>query len=344
MHNKKTIRKILSLPGKTIVFTVLILLCLLLLFSPQNLFLKMTAVLLTAAGIFSLQNESKAQFDNLLKSLREARKGNFTVQMPQQEGIIAEVVNDLLNYLSEVFRVFEDSSAQLAATSEELASSGQYVATRSEEQYKIVSEINATVDLIATHSGTGNKMTQDIVNEIAQVSGLMEKAVNMMAQIEKNSKQIGSTVSVITDIADQTNLLALNAAIEAARAGEKGTGFAVVADEVRKLAEKSAISAKDIKIMVNNNTEIVTRDSIFIKDTEQRLTSIHKMIQEISIKLAEIGSVVVEQLGEVDQLDKISAANLSTAQEVASSTEELASLSQERVTLIRKSFIDDRSK
>jgi len=58
-----------------------------------------------------------------------------------------------------------------------------------------------------------------------------------MQSVATASKEIGSLLSIITEIADKTKLLAVKAAIEAARAGEADKGFTVVAYEVRQLAE-----------------------------------------------------------------------------------------------------------
>ena len=335
-------KKTLALLPKDVVgITALLIVFLLLVLFSQNLFVKLIGAILTIAGVLALNSKVKDTEELLLESLQQARKGRFDVRIPDRESEVADVFNNFVGYLDEVFRVIEESGMRVATTSEQLAAAGQYVATRAEEQNQVVAKINTSVDLIAGHSGTGNSMTQEIVAEVEQMSELMAKAIEVMKELEKNSKQIGSAVGIITDIAEQTNLLALNAAIEAARAGDKGKGFAVVADEIRKLAEISAVSAKEIKDMVIGNTDIVEKDSVFVTETGEKLNAIDKMIKDISGKLSDIGKAIVDQLGEVDQLDRISEANLYTAQEVAASTEELASLSQEMVALIKKSFINE---
>ncbi|NDI05980.1 MAG: hypothetical protein EBY58_06875 [Rhodobacteraceae bacterium] len=60
-----------------------------------------------------------------------------------------------------------------------------------------------------------------------------------MQSVATSSKEIGSFLSIITEIADKTKLLAVKAAIEAARAGEADKGFTVVAYEVRQQSNAS---------------------------------------------------------------------------------------------------------
>ncbi len=79
-----------------------------------------------------------------------------------------------------------------------------------------------------------------------------------MESVMQSSSKIGDILSVINSIADQTGLLALNAAIEAARAGDHGRGFSVVADEVRTLATRSAESANEIGLLVNETKQRIS--------------------------------------------------------------------------------------
>lgn len=91
--------------------------------------------------------------------------------------------------------------------------------------------------------GSARESTQTILH-------VVENSANSVQALDSRMGQIGSIVSLISEITVQTNLLALNAAIEAARAGQHGRGFAVVASEIRTLASRTATAANDIRHVV----------------------------------------------------------------------------------------------
>jgi len=161
---------------------------------------------------------------------------------------------------------------QATATVEQLGKSMQTIASGAEEAGAAAEESRAAINQIEKASDEANTQAaasltlvvnvQELIRStIADVTTLIKgvsdaaqanfDSAKMIAELERQSEEIGKIVHAVARIADQTNLLALNAAIEAARAGEHGKGFAVVADEVRNLAEMSEKSARGIQDVVN---------------------------------------------------------------------------------------------
>jgi methyl-accepting chemotaxis protein len=161
---------------------------------------------------------------------------------------------------------------QATSTVEQLGKTMQTIAAGAEEAAAAAEESRAAINQIEKSSDVANqlatkslatvdalqKLSRDTASDVeALIKGVGDAAqaninsARMIAELERQSEEIGKIVHAVARIADQTNLLALNAAIEAARAGEHGKGFAVVADEVRNLAEMSEKSAHGIQEVVN---------------------------------------------------------------------------------------------
>src|SRR5690606_25333873 len=102
-----------------------------------------------------------------------------------------------------------------------------------------------------TLTDKGYEYMKESVGQMGKIHDSVHNAVFKVENLNTQTKQITSLITIIQEIASQTNLLSLNASIEAARAGEYGKGFAVVATEVGKLAKRVTESLDDIKEVVD---------------------------------------------------------------------------------------------
>jgi methyl-accepting chemotaxis protein len=134
----------------------------------------------------------------------------------------------------------------------------------------------------------GATVVSEAITGMGEIERTVARASDEVAQLGKQSDEIGAIIAVIRGIAEQTNLLALNAAIEAARAGEQGRGFAVVADEVRKLAEKTSDATKEIGTMIGNIQAQVRQTVVSMEENRKHVQSGVERTEKAGQSLSEI--------------------------------------------------------
>ena len=166
-----------------------------------------------------------------------------------------------------------------------------------------------------------------------QLSGSIQDAAKMVAQLADESGKITSVLDVIRGIAEQTNLLALNAAIEAARAGEQGRGFAVVADEVRTLASRTQRSTEDIQKMIASLKQGVQSAVQAMDRGSQQMGETLGMVDKSRDSLTEIQQLVTQVLDMNFQIASATEQQGAVMDEVNRSVSELNSLTEEGAAL-----------
>ena len=214
---------------------------------------------------------------------------------------------------------------QMAATTQEVASHVQRTADATQEANVL--------------TGRGREVARDTREAIQRLSVVVGETGLTVAQLAKDSNEIGTVVDVIKGIADQTNLLALNAAIEAARAGDMGRGFAVVADEVRQLAQRTTQSTIQIhnlisKLQVSSSNAVKTMESghrqaeegvAWVLEADKALVGISEAVANITDMTTQIAAATEEQTAVAEEISR----NITTIANLADQTSEQARHSAE---------------
>ena len=179
----------------------------------------------------------------------------------------------------------------------------------------------------ARQAGALSREMQQVVREGGAQMAMMLQA---MQEIEGQSAEVMKIIKNINAIAFQTNLLALNAAVEAARAGEAGAGFGVVADEIRRLAHNVASSAKETGVIIQNNIEKVKQGSALCESLDKAFVEIHQGIARVDEEVQNIAVASAEQVVGIRQvsaamgeIDAVSLAASTEAEEAARTAAEL---------------------
>jgi methyl-accepting chemotaxis protein len=266
--------------------------------------------------------------------------------------------------LSQVTEQIGQASTHIAAAIQEVASGTQQqitVVVQAEQAIDAmrgalehtVASIGAVATAAERAAGTaqeGSSAVGQTIQSVQTVQAAVQRSAARVADLGRQSDEIGQIVAAIDDIAEQTNLLALNAAIEAARAGEHGKGFTVVAAEVRKLAERASNETKEITARITaiqrQVAEVVTamqegthevEQSVALgQQAQQALDGILHVVAETNVQARAISSAATEMTRHVEQVSgaaqQVAAVATQTAagaEQVSASTEEQSASAEE---------------
>jgi methyl-accepting chemotaxis protein len=154
----------------------------------------------------------------------------------------------------------------------------------------------------------GKLLVTSVLNQMDKINLSFSTLSEIVKGFEVSTKEIGTIIEEISNIANQTNLLSLNASIEAARAGKEGKGFAVVANEVGKLSKQSNQFAERISDLIkgiqgqavtaNGAMDVSAKDVVsglqIVEKSAASFQSIIKTTETINQQIHEISAISQE--------------------------------------------------
>lgn len=289
-------------------------------------------------------------FNRMAASFGEVLRGNQAVaeqvaaSSEELEATAGQSV-DAVHYIAEIMREITNETDHQAHSAEQNATAMSEMAGGIGRIAETTSTVNEVASAVATEAKNGRNTVKQAAEQMTVIRNNTGETAEAVEKLRVQSEQIGSIVTLITNLARQTNLLALNANIEAARAGEQGKGFAVVAQEVRKLAEQSREAAENIgglvsemqayadgasKRMVDGVAE-AAKGIVAMNEVSGMFGTILAAVEQVAGQVEEISAATEQMSAGTQQITASIHESLGYASQGASKAQQVAASTQEQL-------------
>lgn len=339
-------------------------------------------IFLITAGSYAVQRSIMGAIAALVGYLKQLQQGDFSQRFTAtgrytEINSLAASANQLQAYIHDFVTKIQGNTQDLNRSSHGIEKVADGVQQISRELHFCTSDASTSVSQLvnsfrdvarnaslASQAATMGKqavqnntlLMNDLSSTIGDLSSEVELGVQIMQQLQNDTRNIRDVLNVIEAVAEQTSLLALNAAIESARAGEMGRGFAVVADEVRQLAQRTSLSTQEIQQQINalvstaskavnsmesqhaqarqsvGHTHEVTASLHKVSSAIDTINDMNAMIAQATEEQVAAASGLSESVTYVTRVSEQAAADASTAQR---QSKELSGVSQQLSGLIQ---------